>query len=363
MIAVRLLEYPTLSSGHGCAPRSEDTWLPRIEGDFMFVPDRVPRPDRRAFTLIELLVVIVIIAVLIALLLPAVQQAREAARRTQCKNHLKQIGVALHNYHDVYQCFPPGYLGSPPFLNCSSINNSADPASYRPQGWGWGVYLLPYIDNQSLYSSLDPGHKQTVCSTPLGAQDDPSVGSAALQKQTVSMYMCPSAVDPNLNPTRDTSNPDNAHAKSNYSGVCGRNFTGRDADGLQGVFVDGTKYVTRIRDIVDGTSNCLAVGERFRRAPPTSYDSFSPADRDYVGAHWVGVAPDVRLSACVAPLGLAGSTFSLNGRSINSFASKHAGGVHFLLADGSCRFLGENIYQNILANMGTINDGEVVDAP
>ena len=329
----------------------------------MFASARDHRPARRAFTLIELLVAIAMIAVLISLLLPAVQQARESARRTQCRNSLKQMGIALHNYHDTHRVFPPGYLGAPPFLQCSSINNSADPKSYRPQGWGWGVYLMPHLDQAPLYSSLDPGHKQTVCSSPTGAQNDPNIGNPALQKQLVSVYMCPSAVDSDLNPTRDISNPANAQAKSNYSGVCGRDFTGRDTNGLQGVFVDGTKYSTRISDIVDGTSNCLAIGERFRRAPPNSYDSFSTANYEYTGADWVGAAPDLRVSAAVAPLGLAGTTFSVNGVSINSFASKHVGGAHFLLADGSCRFFGENIFQNILANLGTINDGNVVDTP
>src|SRR5271156_6169116 len=114
---------------------------------------------RKGFTLIELLVVIAIIAVLIALLLPAVQQAREAARRTQCKNNLKQMGLAMYNYLDVYQSFPPGYLGYSAGNggSCSTLDNYAQ----RGQGWGWGCYLLPYLDQGNLYNLIQPGTIQT----------------------------------------------------------------------------------------------------------------------------------------------------------------------------------------------------------
>src|SRR6185436_15983474 len=102
-------------------------------------------PRRNAFTLIELLVVIAIIAILIGLLVPAVQRVREAAARLQCKNNLKQIGVAFHNYHTAFNHFPPGF---------SSQAASVDGASLG-KGWGWGVYLLPYLDQANLYNQLD----------------------------------------------------------------------------------------------------------------------------------------------------------------------------------------------------------------
>ena len=100
----------------------------------------------RGFTLIELLVVIAIIAILIALLLPAVQQAREAARRTQCKNNLKQIGLALHNYHDVNRAFPPGWV--PQLSSTGAVSNT------RRSSWAWSVFILPYIDQAPLFNQL-----------------------------------------------------------------------------------------------------------------------------------------------------------------------------------------------------------------
>src|SRR6478609_9116964 len=104
--------------------------------------------ERRAFTLIELLVVIAIIAVLIALLLPAVQQAREAARRTQCRNNLKQIGLALHNYHDAYQLFPPGYVDR-------NGNPDLTPDNDLGPGWGWASFILPQLDQGNVYNQIN----------------------------------------------------------------------------------------------------------------------------------------------------------------------------------------------------------------
>ena len=140
----------------------------------------------RGFTLIELLVVIAIIAILIALLLPAVQQAREAARRTQCKNNMKQIGLAMHNYHDVHLCFPPGYITTTP---CESATvwpacNAGELGLYS-----WGTFVLPYIDQSNLYNQLTPG------TVPL--QVNLTI-PAVLQslRQPLSMFLCPSDPGP-----------------------------------------------------------------------------------------------------------------------------------------------------------------------
>jgi len=134
---------------------------------------------RIGFTLIELLVVIAIIAILISLLLPAVQQAREAARRTQCRNNMKQIGLALHNYHDVFNSFPPGYVAKIPNNKTSSERSM----------FAWGSLILPYIDQGNVYQVLDPGNVLTLDQRLL----DPVVGPAlvAAIQTPLASFRCP----------------------------------------------------------------------------------------------------------------------------------------------------------------------------
>jgi len=278
---------------------------------------RIPRRRYRGFTLIELLVVIAIIAILIALLLPAVQQAREAARRTQCRNNFKQMGLAIHNYHDVHLSFPPGYLGDPPnesAVGCDTIRaqHVTDP------GWGWAVYIMPYLDRTNLYNQLAPGDKLVVCSEATGAQA--MAGSAELQDTILPVYICPSANDPDRNPSRWPKPPETPgdHGKSNYAGVAGQDWTGV-ADTGRSVFVEK------------------------------------------VGAYWIGIAPDTRTASCIMRLHPAPSSFAVNGSSINAFASLHPGGVHFLVSDGSVHFISENADQDTIANLGLANDGNVTE--
>ncbi|MES2791016.1 MAG: DUF1559 domain-containing protein [Planctomycetota bacterium] len=323
---------------------------------------------RSGFTLIELLVVIAIIAVLIALLLPAVQQAREAARRSQCKNNLKQLGLAMHNYHDVYNCFPAGYMGFPAAsgMGCDAISGMTvtTPAVPVRQGWGWGTFLLPYVDQANLFNSLSVNSKQAVCDKPTGAAASLAIGDPALARTILPVFVCPSATDPALNPTRDSSSPANpsAHAKSNYRGVCGIDFSGKDpTTGIRGMFGDGTLTPpVRMRDHVDGSSNSVAIGECFRRDADADIYNFNGALGEYVGGHWIGLPSDVRQSSVVGQLKSTG-TFSLNGGSINSFASPHVGGGHFVLADGSVRFVSQNADQTMVSRLGTIDDGNVVN--
>ena len=319
---------------------------------------------RRGFTLVELLVVIAIIGILVSLLLPAVQAAREAARRMQCGNNLKQMSLAVHNYHDTYKVFPPGYLGAPPNLDCAGVNNT--PA--RRKGWGWAVYILPFVEQSALYNQLDPGPKQTVCGIPTGGQASPSAGSALLQKTVLSFYVCPSSGDFIMNDTRipATGIPGN-HAKSNYAGVSGMDFSGVvpvPATGVppptvrrKAVFVDGSLYVSGIRDVTDGTTNTFLIGEKYRRDVDAVRQTFSAGE--YTGAFWVGVAPDTAIAGCIMQLALPPSSFALNGASINAFASKHPGGGQFSLTDGSVRFVSQNADQTTIANMGTYNDAQV----
>lgn len=318
------------------------------------------RGKRRGFTLIELLVVIAIIAILIALLLPAVQQAREAARRTQCRNNLKQIGLAIHNYIDVHSCFPPSYLGDPPNESASGCSN-VTASNWAKPGWGWAVYIMPYLDLGNLYNELAPGENIVVCSKATG--DQLAVGSPTLQQTIIPAYICPSATDPDLNPTRWERPPATAgsNGKSNYAAIAGRDWDGVDPSGIRAVFVDGTKYVSRIKHVVDGTSHTFAVGEKIRIDVNSDVTRATGSLGEKYGAYWVGIAPDTRAASAAMQLRPSPSSFAINGSSTNAFASNHEGGAHFLVTDGSVHFISENADQDTIAALSTGNDNEQAD--
>jgi hypothetical protein len=281
----------------------------------------------------------------------------------------------------VANCFPPGYLGYPAQApgDCSTVYTSIIPdmgspgiAPSRGTGWGWGTYLLPYIDQGNLYNLLDPSSKQCVCDNAVAPANSPNVGSAALERRILSVFVCPTATDPDVHSTRDTSttpNSPSAHAKSNYRGVCGVNFNGQESNpantatfGLSGVFGNAAMFPpTKIASVADGTSNTLAIGECYRRDLDSNLQVFSVigGKPEYVGARWFGIAADDRQTAAVGQLNMAPGTFSINGASINAFASQHAGGAHFLLTDGSVRFISQHADQNTISSMGTRNDGVV----
>ncbi len=256
------------------------------------------RSQKRGFTLIELLVVIAIIAILIALLLPAVQQAREAARRSACKNNLKQIGLALHNYHDAHRIFPYGYNTEP----------CAGGAATDDLWTAWGFLILPFMDQAPLYQNLNAN----------GASDcarwnavPALIADGQGGKTIIPAYICPSDPMGGINSDRGD------FGKSNYKGV-----------GVDDLRIFGTSTVrTRIRDITDGTSNTLLVGE-------------CGTDGDYVGGLWMGVNGDAEDNITQV---LNNPLFFINGTDANAFNSSHVGGCHFLFADGRVRFLSENI--------------------
>jgi hypothetical protein len=288
--------------------------------------------------LIELLVVIAIIAILIALLLPAVQQAREAARRTQCRNNLHQIGIALHNYHDTFRIFPPGELSN---MNWPGLDSTQ---------WGWAVMLLPNLDQSPMYNLLEPGRVS------LGqALFDPARRKGL--QTTLEVFLCPSDSSDKLNRDRPIMVPrlqsSTTVATSNYVGAHGVCAWNKTSGRKEGVF--GHDSGARIRDLTDGTSNTIIVGERATFVP-------GPTPVKAGAALWAGHSSPYNMqfsttlpsqwSDCVMALGYA----PINTRSgpllgpMHQYSSEHIGGAHFLLADGSVHFMSENMHSHIGPN-------------
>lgn len=295
---------------------------------------------KKGFTLIELLVVIAIIAILIALLLPAVQQAREAARRSQCKNNLKQIGLALHNYHETHRNFPPAFIYETDTANCSG-SPCNDPS------WGWSVMILPFVDQAPAYNSLDPGPTKL----------SQAIGDAAkliTLQQPLSVFRCPSDTGKNLSSLAISGE---LTSRSNYPGVNGRRTEVRLSDG-DGIFGARNESV-KVRDITDGTSNTIAVGERASKIIGNTNDSQT---------HWAGVRESNQNgSGWRGAFEVAGVTsFPINSlesvhwRYRGWFSSMHVGGAHFLLSDGAVRFISENIDAGTYMDLSDIDDGQVI---
>jgi len=309
---------------------------------------------RAGFTLIELLVVIAIIAILVSLLLPAVQQSREAARRTQCKNSLKQVGLALHNYHDLHKTLPPGWV---------------DQNESHGANWGWTTYLLPILDQGNLYSRLDVGDQTLSFAI---SQSD----MLDLLQTPLPMMRCASDTGPGLNsghplvsdvPTRAPV------ALSNFVGANGGGMWTGD-ERLRGVF--GRNSSTRLRDISDGTSNTIAVGERAWSLPSAGGSRRSCRAATVFGANaFIGyqvqettlalgvfginqTADDANNAppdfVCPGVGGIAAADMvttnatSATTRDIceRGYSSAHNGGAQFLLADGAVRFISENIQRD-----------------
>lgn len=321
---------------------------------------------KSGFTLIELLVVIAIIAILIALLLPAVQQAREAARRTQCRNNLKQIGLALHNYHDTYSHFPPGRVR----------NGFATPDAWYSGNIAWLPRLLPYIDQAPLYNRINWDMGQGTSATDgHGGVNGASPDGA--RRQIIPAFRCPSDPGTGQVPWTDPAGnrvtgaaPNGSYAPTNYVGNVG--LQTRLTTTPLGIFGQNTRI--GIRDILDGTSNTLAVSE--------CVIGFYRVDVNDSGNNTVcsGGAKDTNSSrqagyswfyayfpqACffntfVGPNNKLSNDCGVNSDRVNAAArSLHTGGVHALLCDGTVRFINENINLATWGNLGDRSDGNTI---
>lgn len=307
----------------------------------------------RGFTLVELLVVIAIIGILVSLLLPAVQAAREAARRSQCKNNLKQIGLALHNYHDVMRVFPPGYL--------SNNVSPTDPASAESgSGFAWGAMILPMLEQGPLYEHFE-------FEEDAGSHHNHEHGAEVL-----SVFRCPS--DPA--PDRFTVN-DGQHdfeiATANYVGIYGYGSVTMAPGNPNppGILYRNSKV--RMAHITDGTSNTMLVGERahvhrFVKGQPEvkAYSTWYAAVPGISRPAGMEMMPMMQEGPGSLVLGHVGQSAPMvmhhapsTTNHIVNFSSQHNRGIHFLMADGSIHFLGNTVNYNTFRWLGQRDDGQV----
>jgi prepilin-type N-terminal cleavage/methylation domain-containing protein/prepilin-type processing-associated H-X9-DG protein len=357
------------------------------------------RSRSTGFTLIELLVVISIIGVLIALLLPAVQAAREAARRAQCVNNLKQIGLALFNYESAIGTFPPGYV--------DLQNNTANTADLdMGPGWGWAAQSLPFLEQQPLYNAIN---------FTLQIQNASNTTAAVTAMGT---FQCPS--DPFQQPVvlydSTFTNPIATVGHTNYVGVCGweecfmsatgnplptyvNQFDGNDLDGdpTDGIFGSGISCTfgmaglgpfwrnsnTRLANVTDGMSNSLFVGERCAAHSPTTWTGAVKGARCpawMCTTPWTtpntppsqapnsgnGTAYDQADFDEALPLGHGNASHKPNSDQPvfdpDTFWSMHPGGCNFLFGDGSVHFLKVTINGPVYQYFMTMAGGEILSA-
>ena len=354
---------------------------------------------KRGFTLIELLVVIAIIAVLVALLLPAVQQAREAARRTQCKNNLKQVGLALHNYESNYKQFPPA--SNVPWGRTGTDDAHMDITG--PFGPNWAVAILPFIDQANLYNT---SNLKSFCSVPIGVPTgSPPAGAdgtswrVGLVDQRINGYLCPSdSYNLSSNNFASASVPGGANgwARGNYGASAGYEDYDHVAGGakykssskqvagkagLSSSAVMSSNYGAPMAAITDGSSNTTMVDEL--RAGMTVNDprgiwamgfpgasvvnggrgAYNPTPNNKLGGTGADGGDELQgggfCSVAGAALGM-GCTQSGTLMTSAQSRSQHVGGVNVCMADGSVRFLSDNIDQLTWCRLQVKDDGQLL---
>ena len=286
------------------------------------------RLPRSGFTLIELLVVIAIIAILIALLLPAVQQAREAARRTSCKNNLMQIGLAVMNYHDGMNRLPPGTI------------NPNGPIKSEPSGYhvSWIVQILPHLDMPTVFKKIDFDKS---------IYDDVNLPARGV---TLSVLLCPSDAGPSTVPLPLQQPGAPIPAGGGMLGLS--SYAGCHHSGEVPIDVtnNGTFILNKaleFKDVTDGISNTLLIGEKLRGPNELGWASGTRSTLRNVGS-LQGLT-----TLAGAPV-VAGTLTEVGG-----FGSSHAGGLHFLMGDSSVKFISQNINVTVLQDLANRADGNL----
>ena len=334
-----------------------------------------PGKPRSGFTLIELLVVIAIIGVLVALLLPAVQQAREAARRTQCRNNLKQLGLALHNYESSFGRLPASRM-SLGFCQNATATNVPDPNTRNATGQ---ATLLPYLDQAPLYNSLNFaaafGNLVQTGGKPVSQPDATASGQAALSSTLIPGFMCPSDSGPQREQSVALYGPDlGANTSLNYAKTCYdfvspclslRYYNYHNSLTTDTRYLFGEDSFVPFSNCTDGLSNTLMMAE-------ITLQTFNGRSPGWSFAGWVsvGVDPVGKFNVTFPATGINVWNYNNNTSALNkspgrraswyNCASMHTGGAHAVLGDGGVRFLSENIDLSILTYLCRAADGQVL---
>ncbi len=354
----------------------------------------IRRKNESAFTLVELLVVIAIIGLLIGMLLPAVQAAREAARRMSCGNNLKQLGLALQNYHTARSQFPAGYLSAPTSDGKEPRDANIDPDTWdAAPGWGWSAQLLPYLEQGNVAAVIDqaqpiwhPKHAEAINST-------------------FELFLCPS-VSGDTDPFVVTDDPGNpividgreitvgrshyvaSHGQESCWGECGASRTGEvftniyDSstervviDGDVSRVADGPFYrnsKTRMRDITDGASNSIFLGEHSSALSEKTWVGVIPGAFTHPNFASPENGADAAATLTLVHAGPSGGELDITGFPIihpinfptyhvGQMYAEHPGGGQVAMGDGSVRFISEDINLILFAELSSIAEGEVIE--